>query len=172
MGTVGGHFQVPREGRVYSKSGLWLVNSKFTESSPSPSCVVLVVWLGSLSRWKVNLRLSPQSSVLWTRFSLRIFLYCSLFIFPSTLTSLPAPAAVKQPHSLMLPPPRFTVGMVSGRWWACLVSSWHVHHLNEDKQFSLCFIRPENLVSHRLSHLSAINSKCLSLRSFCPTTLL
>ena len=36
----------------------------------------------------------------------------SSFIFPSILTSLPVPAAEKHPHSIMLPPPCFTVGMV------------------------------------------------------------
>ena len=34
------------------------------------------------------------------------------FIFPSILTSLPGSAAEKHPHSMMLPPPCFTIGMV------------------------------------------------------------
>ena len=42
-------------------------------------------------------------------------LYFSPFIFPSNLTSLPVPAAEKHPHSMMLPPPLFTVGMVLAR---------------------------------------------------------
>ena len=46
--------------------------------------------------------------------SSRISLYFVPFIFPSILTSLPVPAAEKHPHSMMLPPPCFTVGMVSG----------------------------------------------------------
>ena len=33
-------------------------------------------------------------------------------IFPSVLTSIPVPAAEKHPHSMMLPPPCFTVGRV------------------------------------------------------------
>ena len=41
-------------------------------------------------------------------------LYLAPFIFPSILTSLPVPAAEKQLHSMMFPPPFFTVGMVPG----------------------------------------------------------
>jgi hypothetical protein len=41
-------------------------------------------------------------------------LHLSSFIFPSILTSLPVPATEKYPHSMMLPPPCFTVEMVSG----------------------------------------------------------
>ncbi len=33
-------------------------------------------------------------------------------IIPSTLTKAPVPAEEKQPQSVMLPPPCFTVGMV------------------------------------------------------------
>ena len=36
------------------------------------------------------------------------------FIFPLILMRLPVPATEKHPHSMMLPPPCFTVGMVSG----------------------------------------------------------
>ena len=39
-------------------------------------------------------------------------LYFALLIFPSIPNSLPVNAAEKHPHSMMLPPPRFTVGMV------------------------------------------------------------
>lgn len=35
------------------------------------------------------------------------------------------PAAEKHPHSIKLPPPCFTLGIVSARWWVVLVSSWH-----------------------------------------------
>jgi hypothetical protein len=41
-------------------------------------------------------------------------LYFPLFIFASILTSLPVPAAEKHPHSMMLPPPCTTEGMVPG----------------------------------------------------------
>ena len=59
---------------------------------------------------------SPQSEALSAlEFSSRIALYFALFIFPSILTSLPVPAAEKHPHSMMLPPPFFTVGMVLAR---------------------------------------------------------
>uniref|UniRef100_A0AAZ3Q9F3 poly(ADP-ribose) glycohydrolase n=2 Tax=Oncorhynchus tshawytscha TaxID=74940 RepID=A0AAZ3Q9F3_ONCTS len=69
------------------------------------------MFLGSLSCWKVNLR--PQSEVLSAldQVLIKIALYFAPFIFPLILTSLPVPAAEKHPHSVMLPPPCFTVGM-------------------------------------------------------------
>ncbi len=98
------------------KSGLWLGHSRtFTELSCSHSFVILAVCLASLPYWKVNLRPSLRSRALWSRFSSRMSLYIAAFIFPSILTSLPVPAAEKHPHSMMLPPPCFTVGMVLAR---------------------------------------------------------
>ncbi len=47
----------------------------------------------------MNLWPSLWSWALWNRFSLRISLYFAPFSFPSTLTSLPVPAAEKHPHS-------------------------------------------------------------------------
>ncbi len=96
------------------KSGLWLGHSRtVTELLWSHSFVILAVCLGSLSCWKVNLRPSLRSWALWRRFSSRISLY-----LPSIATSRPVPAAEKHPHSMMLPPPCFTVGTVLDRWWA------------------------------------------------------
>ncbi len=101
------------------KSGLWLGHSRtVTELLWSHSFVILAVCLGSLSCWKVNLRPSLRSWALWRRFSSRISLYLTAFIFPSIATSRPVPAAEKHPHSMMLPPPCFTVGTVLDRWWA------------------------------------------------------
>ncbi len=101
------------------KSGLWLGHSRtVTELLWSHSFVILAVCLGSLSCWKVNLRPSLRSWALWRRFSSRISLYLAAFIFPSIATSRPVPAAEKHPHSMMLPPPCFTVGTVLDRWWA------------------------------------------------------
>ena len=95
------------------KSGLWLGTSRtFSDLSRSHSCVVLTVCLGSLCCLKVNLRPSLRSWALWSRLSLRISLYFDPFIFPSILTSLPVPK--KHSHSMMLPPPCFTVRMVPG----------------------------------------------------------
>ena len=78
------------------------------------SSVVLAVCLWSLSCWKVNLCPSLRSWALWSRCSSRISLYFAPFIFPSILTSFPVPVAEKHPHSRMLPPPCFTVGMEPG----------------------------------------------------------
>ncbi len=90
------------------KSGLWLGHYRtFTELSLSHSCVALSVCLGSLSCRKVNLRPSLRSWALWNRFSLMISLYFAPFSFPSTLTSLPVPAAEKHPHSMRLLPAHF-----------------------------------------------------------------
>ncbi len=101
------------------KSGLWLGHSRtVTELLWSHSFVILAVCLGSLSCWKVNLRPSLRSWALWRRFSSRISLYLAAFIFPSIATRRPVPAAEKHPHSMMLPPPCFTVGTVLDRWWA------------------------------------------------------
>uniref|UniRef100_A0A8C4XFI0 Fli-1 proto-onco, ETS transcription factor n=1 Tax=Erpetoichthys calabaricus TaxID=27687 RepID=A0A8C4XFI0_ERPCA len=55
-----------------------------------------------------------RSRALWSRISSRMSLYIAAVIFPFILTSLPVPAAEKHPHSMMLPPPCFTVGMVPG----------------------------------------------------------
>lgn len=45
--------------------------------------------------------------------------YLKLFILPSTLTKTSVPAEEKQPQSLVLPPPCFTVGMLL--FWRCAV---------------------------------------------------
>ena len=53
-------------------------------------------------------------SALGSRFSSRISLNFSPFKYASILTSHPVPATEKYPHSMILPPPCFTVGMVPG----------------------------------------------------------
>ena len=60
------------------KFGLWPGHSRtFRDMSQSHSCLVLAVCLGSLSCWQANLRFSLKSSVLWSRFSSRISVFCS-----------------------------------------------------------------------------------------------
>jgi hypothetical protein len=84
-------------------------------------CVVLAVGFASLCCWKVILHPSLWSWALWNRFSSKISLYFAPFIFPLIPSSLPVLAADKHPHSMMLPPPCFTVGMVSG-----LLQTWRL----------------------------------------------
>ncbi len=121
MVNVGGQpfYRTLQRCSIGFKSGIWLGHSRtVTELLWSHSFVILAVCLGSLSCWKVNLRPSLRSWALWRRFSSRISLYLAAFIFPSIATSRPVPAAEKHPHSMMLPPPCFTVGTVLDRWWA------------------------------------------------------
>ena len=87
----------------------------------SHSCVVLAMCLGFLSWWKMNLHPSLRSWALWSRFSSKISLHFAPLIFASILTSLPVPVAEKHPHSMMLPPPCFTVWMVPG-----FLQTWHL----------------------------------------------
>ncbi len=142
------------------KSGLWLGHSRtVTELLWSHSFVILAVCLGSLSCWKVNLRPSLRSWALWRRFSSRISLYLAAFIFPSIATSRPVPAAEKHPHSMMLPPPCFTVGTVLDRWWAVPGFSQHRPLRIKAKKFYLGLIRPENLICHHLGVLQVFFSK-------------
>ena len=56
-----------------------------------------------------------ESEPLWSRVSSRISLCFAPFIFALILTSLPVPTAENHPHSMMLPPPCITVGMVLAR---------------------------------------------------------
>ncbi len=102
----------------------------------SHSFVILAVCLGSLSCWKVNLRPSLRSWALWRS---------------------PVPAAEKHPHSMMLPPPCFTVGTVLDRWWA-VPGFLHTYRL-ELRSKSSSLIRPENLICHHLGVLQVFFSK-------------
>ncbi len=129
MVNVGGQPFFLQRCSIGFKSGLWPGHSRtVTELLWSHSFVILAVCLGSLSCWKVNLRPSLRSWALWRRFSSRISLYLTAFIFPSIVTSRPVPAAEKHPHSMMLPPPCFTVGTVLDRWWA-VPGFLHTYHL-------------------------------------------
>ena len=55
----------------------------------------------------------------WIKLSSRVFIYFAAFILPSTFTRLPAPAAKEHPHSMMLPPPCFTMGTAC-LWWCAV----------------------------------------------------
>ena len=121
MGSVGAQPFSDLSRDVQSDSSLgsgWATQGTFTELSWSHSFDILAVCFGSLPCWKKNRRPNLRSRALWSRFLSRISLYIAAFIFPSILTSLSVPAAEKHPHSMMLPPPCFTVGMVLAWWWA------------------------------------------------------
>ena len=76
----------------------------------------LLPCLGCVLRFVVVLEdePSPQSEVLSALEHIFIKDLSVLFIIPSILTSLPVPAAEKHTHSMVLPPPCITVGMVPG----------------------------------------------------------
>ena len=90
------------------------------------------------------------------RFSTRIALYLAPSIFPSVLTSFPVPAEEKHPHSMMLPRPCFTVGMVcSGCWvsathsvlhWGQKVTFWS--HPDQSTFFHMFAVSPTWLVAN------------------------
>lgn len=84
----------------------------------SHSSIVSAVCFGSLSCWKLILQNIELLCALWCRFSSRISLYLTVFIFLSILTSLSVPAAEKYLNSMMPAPPCFTIGMVLANWWA------------------------------------------------------
>ncbi|KAI4891768.1 hypothetical protein NFI96_002518 [Prochilodus magdalenae] len=90
-------------------------SSKVLRSSPVPSG-----WMVNVGGQPFSGEPSAQSEVQSTH-TQRISLYLAAFIFPSIATSRPAPAAEKHPHSMMLPPPCFTVGIVLGRLASCSV---------------------------------------------------
>jgi hypothetical protein len=52
-----------------------------------------------------------------------------LFVFPSIRTRLPVPDAEKHPHSMMQPPPCFTVGMVPG-----LLQTWRLAWFHQTRE--------------------------------------
>jgi hypothetical protein len=94
------------------KSGLWLGHSRtLRDLSRSNSCVV---WLSAygrcpVGRWTFTPVWGPESFGAGSyRASFCTFLRSS---FPTILTSLPVPATDKHLHSMMLPPPCFTIGM-------------------------------------------------------------
>ncbi|XP_072306069.1 cilia- and flagella-associated protein 206 [Eucyclogobius newberryi] len=66
---------------------------------------------GSLSCWKMIPHPSLRSRASGAGFHKDVSVTAA-FTFLLILTSLPSPATEKHPHSLMLPPPRFTVEMI------------------------------------------------------------
>ncbi|XP_051536591.1 steroid receptor RNA activator 1 isoform X3 [Myxocyprinus asiaticus] len=80
------------------------------------------IWLAEGFRW-TKAECTQQEGALTTtysfladarRFCAKINWYLELFMIHSTFTKAPFPAEEKQPQSIMLPPPCFTVGSGSG----------------------------------------------------------
>ncbi len=130
MVNVGGQpfLGLSRDAQLGFKSGLWLGHSRTVhELLWSHSFVILAVCLGSLSCWKVNLRLQswgpehsgegfrPGYPCTWPHSS-----------FPRLQPVVLSLQLEKHPHSMMLPPPCFTVGTVLDRW---LSSAWFSPHI-------------------------------------------
>lgn len=101
------------------------------------SCVVFAVCFGSLSS-------SPAD---WKWFPSKMVLYFAAFIHLSIFTSLPGTATGKHPHTRMLPPPCFIMGMVCFRWRSvlfCLMA----------EKLNVGLIRPKNLLPlHGVFHM-------------------
>ena len=109
------------------------------------------VCLGSLSCWNVYPRFIFSILVDGSRFLSRISRYISLFFLPSIIWSLPVPYAEKQPHTMMFPPPNFTVGIVFLGWW-CAISPPNMMCAMTSKEFNFGLIWPDYIlpVFHRL----------------------
>lgn len=112
-------FRSPHRCSIWFSSGLWLGHSKtLIFFRWSHAFVDLNVCFSLLSCWKVKfLFIFSFLTEAW-RFCAKIDCYLELFIIPSTLTKALVPAEEKQPQSMMLPPPCFTVGMVFFGWCA------------------------------------------------------
>ncbi len=166
MVNVGGQpfLGLSRDAQLGFKSGLWLGHSRtVTELLWSHSFVILAVCLGSLSCWKANLRPSLRSWALWRRFSSRISLYLAAFIFPSIATRRPVPAAEKHPHSMMLPPPCFTVGTVLDRLWA-VPGFLHTYRLELRPKSSILVSSDQRILFVTILESSMRAFMCLALR--------
>ena len=111
--SVHSHFQISPE--VFNQVQVWALAGPLKDIYRVVPKPLLLSWLCAQGRWNMNLCPSLRFRVLQSRFSSRMSLYIATFIFPSILTSLTVPVAEKHPHSMMLPPPCFTVGMVLAR---------------------------------------------------------
>ena len=144
------------------ESGLGLGHSRtFTFLFWSHSSVALAGCLGSLSYWNVNLHGSLKSFALWSSFFSRICLYLAPFMVPSIPTSLPVPAKEKHPHSMMLPPPCFTLAMVL---------KYSVHPPFSGVQCAPCGVQAsQELKVMRLNDSRSVRSVLLLALLFSPT---
>ena len=82
---------------------------------------------------------------------LKDLLYLAPFLVPSILISPPVPASEKHPHSMMLPPPCFMVGMVLDGVMSCARFPPEAVLYIQAKEFNnYHLIRPQHILSHVL----------------------
>jgi hypothetical protein len=121
----------------------------------------LEVCLGSLSIWKTHL----QPSFNFQTDVLMLLQY--IHMMPSILWTAPVPPAAKHPHSMMLPPPCVTVGIVFFGLQASPFSSKHNDgHLS--KKYDLCpHVQLQTVVWLFYGGFGAVASSLLSSFSGC-----
>ena len=122
------HFNLVHKFSIRLRSGFWEGHSKtFIFFCLSHFETIFALCFGSLSCWKVHLWRRCNFLTDNCRFFGKIFKWSSFFMIPSTLESSPVRVEAKQPHSIMLPPLCFTVGMVFLGLNACIQCTFGHH---------------------------------------------
>ncbi len=135
------------------RAGLWLGHSKTLSSSGE--AILLLILMYALGCCRSERWSSSSSSAIYKeawRFCSNIDWYLELFIIPSTLTKAPIPAEEKQPQSVMLPPPCFTVGMVFF-WWCAVLFLCQTYHLELWPKSSTLVPSDQNISPHAFERL-------------------
>jgi hypothetical protein len=118
----GGHSGLERSRSSNSSqrcsTGLWAGQSiSGTLLSTNHSLTDLDLWQGALSCWYRQSSSPNWSSTVDSTQRVRMSLYPSVFRFPCSIARGPSPFNKKHPHTLMPPPPNFTVGTTyAGRY--------------------------------------------------------
>ncbi len=95
------------------RSGDWLGHSsRLMLLSPNYFLMTLAVCLGSLSCWEMKPWCRWSCCTDCRRFSWRISIYSTAFMVPLMQTRWPGPCGEKHHHSMLLPPPCLSMGMV------------------------------------------------------------
>ena len=121
------------------KSRLWESCSKtYTLAWVIHSFTTFDVCLGSLSCWNTQLHPRPNLLADDFRFPWRIWRYPHSSIFHLLSIEHQVKMAAKQPHSIILSAPYFTVGMVVRFWWVIpqILTYKHIAaHYSQTTQF-------------------------------------